>query len=284
MSKLFRLKEWVTIPDAAKYLSQFLNEPVTVPDILQMALDGHLQISVDFPNRAKARLGRIVPFKEVPMRELPSLVDGKTVNYPAGMLIDHIKPGENIAEDTRFVCFSDEVVSIDGIWDLSMVGNERIDIEFDLQREIGGPEVTMINMDGTFLKKDDGTWAALQDQFPDKSVLGDDGVKRKIKGGYYPAGGLGQDCTRVVRTSEIISFQAKLEGRKSDKPLSTSERTAYLNIIAAMLELLKNPRPGRDDDASVIRELVENYSDKYGISESNLNRKFPEAKRSLGAS
>ena len=34
----------------------------------------------------------------------------------------------------------------------------------------------------------------------------------------------------------------------------------------------------------MIEELVENYKDKYGISESNLNRKFPEAKRSLSAS
>ena len=182
MSKLFRLKEWVTIPDAAKYLSQFLNEPVTVPDILQVALDGHIKISVDFPNRAKARLGRVVPFKEVPMRELPSFTDGETINYPAGMLIDRIEPGEKITEETRFVCFSDDVVSIEGIWDLSMIGNERIDIEFDLQRKIGGPEVTMINIDGTFLNRADGTWAALQEQFPDKSVVGDDGVKRKIKG------------------------------------------------------------------------------------------------------
>ena len=50
-----------------------------------------------------------------------------------------------------------------------------------------------------------------------------------------------------------------------------------------MLELLKTPRPGRTDDAAIIRELVENYGDKFGISESNLNRKLPEAKRSLSA-
>jgi hypothetical protein len=33
----------------------------------------------------------------------------------------------------------------------------------------------------------------------------------------------------------------------------------------------------------VIRELVENYPDRHGISKSNLDRKIPEAKRSLRA-
>lgn len=85
------------------------------------------------------------------------------------------------------------------------------------------------------------------------------------------------------KSLEIAHLKGKLNGQKSDKPLATSERKAYLNIIAAMLELLKNPRPGRVDDAAIIRELVGNYGDKYGISESNLNRKLPEAKRILNA-
>lgn len=68
-----------------------------------------------------------------------------------------------------------------------------------------------------------------------------------------------------------------------EKPLSPRERTTYLNIIGALMELIKSPRPGRKDDASVIRELIENYGEKPGISQSNLNRKIPEAKRSLEA-
>lgn len=84
--------------------------------------------------------------------------------------------------------------------------------------------------------------------------------------------------------SSIMDKPEDKGGAIDEKPLSTRERTAYLNIIGAMLELIKSPRPGRDTDAAVIEELVENYKDKYGISESNLNRKFPEAKRSLSAS
>jgi hypothetical protein len=68
---------------------------------------------------------------------------------------------------------------------------------------------------------------------------------------------------------------------RAEKPLSSRELTTYLNIIGAMLELLKSPRPGRDGNAAIIRELVDNYSDKHGVSKTSLENKFADAARSL---
>jgi len=65
--------------------------------------------------------------------------------------------------------------------------------------------------------------------------------------------------------------------------ISRRERNAYLNIIGALNELVQSPRDKREGDAAVIRELVDNYSDKYGISKSNLEKQFAAAKRSLQA-
>ena len=238
MSKLFKLKEWVTIPDAARHLSQILKEPVEESDVLQLALDGHIKISVDFPNRAKARMGRVVPFKDVPMRELPPVkLGGEQLRYPDGYLLHELSLGDRLNDETPFICFYKDVVSIDGLWDLSLKGSERLDIEYHLQQLIGGPEITLINIGGTLLNRKDGTWAALQDQFDDDIVQGPDGTKKSIKGGYFPAGGLGTDCTRVIRTSEIIEFQAKLEGTTTEKPLSTRERNTLLTIIAALCKI-----------------------------------------------
>lgn len=84
----------------------------------------------------------------------------------------------------------------------------------------------------------------------------------------------------VVMRAEVETYEQN-NAEVSVRPLSTNERTAMLNTIAALLELVQNPRPGRDSDAAVIRELVQNYSDKYGISKSKLESRFPEAKRSL---
>ena len=234
MSKLFKLKEWVTIPDAARHLSQIVNEPVCEADVLQMALDGHLKLTVGFPNGAKARLGRVMPYKDVPHRELPSL-DGKaTLTYADGYLLRDLKDGEELQDDTLFIHFDKEIVSIDGLWDLAMLGNERFDIEFDLQNLIGGPEVTMTNLEGTFLNRSDGTWAALQDRFKERTFVDIDGKKKTLKGCYYPAGGLGTDCTRVIRTYEILALQSRLDGKALDKPLANNERNTLLKLVIGM--------------------------------------------------
>jgi len=46
MSKLFTLKQWVTLADAARYLSVSFGEHVTEADVIQLALDGHLRVSL----------------------------------------------------------------------------------------------------------------------------------------------------------------------------------------------------------------------------------------------
>ncbi len=52
MSKLFKLKEWLTLPDAAKHLAIAFGEEVGEADVLRLALDGHLKLSVNFVNKA----------------------------------------------------------------------------------------------------------------------------------------------------------------------------------------------------------------------------------------
>ena len=44
------LKEWLTVPDAAKRLSVIFGEEVTEADVLRLALDGHLKLSIYFVN------------------------------------------------------------------------------------------------------------------------------------------------------------------------------------------------------------------------------------------
>jgi hypothetical protein len=77
---------------------------------------------------------------------------------------------------------------------------------------------------------------------------------------------------------EVAARTVTAEARTS---ISDKERDNLLRLIGALLELVQSPRAGRDSDAAVIRELVDNYGDKPGMSKSNLDRKIPEAKRSL---
>ena len=59
MSKLLKLKEWLSVEDAARHLSIMFGEQVTEADILQLALDGRLTLSLNFVNDVYARAGSI---------------------------------------------------------------------------------------------------------------------------------------------------------------------------------------------------------------------------------
>ena len=67
-----------------------------------------------------------------------------------------------------------------------------------------------------------------------------------------------------------------------DAPGGRAE-TTYLCIIGALLELVRTPRPGRESDAAVIRELIDNYGEKPGISKTTLETKFADARRRLNS-
>ena len=64
MKKLFDLKEWLTLEDTAKHLTILFGEEVKVSDVLRLALDGHLQLSVNFLEDTRVNYGAVVPFKD----------------------------------------------------------------------------------------------------------------------------------------------------------------------------------------------------------------------------
>jgi hypothetical protein len=74
MSKLFKLKEWLSVADAAKHLTIVFDEEVTEADVLRLALDGHLKLSVNFVNHAKAKPGRIVSWEETEWFRCPPII------------------------------------------------------------------------------------------------------------------------------------------------------------------------------------------------------------------
>jgi hypothetical protein len=68
-NKLLKLKEWLTVPEAARYLCTIFEEEVRESDLLRMALDGHLKLSVYFVNNAEVRCGKVVPYEDAEWEE-----------------------------------------------------------------------------------------------------------------------------------------------------------------------------------------------------------------------
>lgn len=303
--KLFTLKEWLTLDDAAKHLSIVFGEEVTLSDVLRLALDNRLTLSVNFVNHASARKGKLIPIERRRFRILPSLTADKSkipLDIPrnaisnadldklAPDILDSLRTGDLILidedihhRDNEILALDDAVVSISGVWDLSMVGAEVLDVEHRYQAETGGPSVTLVNIEGTFVERDDVV-CQLQADFDDNeyeagsTISGElleqrilkenmpieqaselranyntqrqklnDQWKRKPSSRYYPAAGLPTDAVYVVRTVSLRAFEQLVfedSSSANDKPLGRREETTLLNIAGGLLRLMLGQSPG----------------------------------------
>lgn len=296
MSKLLKLKSWLTIEDAAKRLSISAGEEVSQPDILRLALDGHLKLSVYFVNHCHARRGKVVPWIETLWSFTPPMFgdftepalneEDMTSNVP-----EHLKklwretPTEFrgncrpllmslVIEEGKFLNLEQEVTSLTGVWDLTMLGAERLDIEHKYQQLTGGPEVTLAVFEGTFVSQGEevicqlqeswdrnpyckGSLASLeelevaivQNNIPkekaeqllqkhkeDRVTFLEKSKSRPDKDNYDPAHHLPQDAVLVVRVSALSELENRLTATedKPDKPLDPRERRSVGQVIAAL--------------------------------------------------
>jgi hypothetical protein len=271
LKKLFNLKEWLTVPDTAKHLSIVFGENVTESDVLRLALDGRLTLSVNFVNYARARKGKIAKYTRTDIKAAVASgnfpKDLKWHAWPSGAMAalhPNFPPEETkkpefmlmslqIGED-RFLTLSDEVSILTGIWDLPMIGADKLDIEHAYQYLTDGPPITLTNLDGTFVEALDGQLICqLQESFDDNefqdgSTAQLEAIKRKIQednidgslaekllnthkemrkrylekrkanpraNDYYPAGGLPKDSVLVVRTDALREFEQSINNESA---------------------------------------------------------------------
>jgi len=166
MQKLLNLKEWLTIADAARHLSILFGEDVSEPDVLRLALDGHLTLSAYFVNHTVGRCGSRVPVPQAVRRTIRTL-DGEEFHTFAGLAID----------DEWVIEWRPEIVSIDGVWDLTMLGPEQLDVEHKCQLLTGGPVVTLQSLEAPLVCREDGTYCQLQSHFSDNEFFDSKSLK-----------------------------------------------------------------------------------------------------------
>jgi len=288
MSKLFKLKEWLTLEEAANHISNVLGELVTLADIYRLALDKHIKISANFVNGAKARVGKFVKTADVEFIVIDKMpLTEEKLEKPFSMPLN----AEIQCSKDDWIALDKEVVSIRGLWDLSMIGAERIDIEYYYQQETSGLEVTLQALDGVFLKQGDvlyqlqtdfddneyqqGSKAAKQklEQYITSNKLTDDEIKKlrdeyeaerkKYLGGkreferipsYYPSGGLDEhDYVLVVKTKEVTRFIQSLEDTPQEaKPLTSKERNSLLVLIGSLCKQVDIDPKQRGVSASLV--------------------------------
>lgn len=240
MSKLFNIKEWVTIEDAAKYLTTTLGEKYDPADILQLAIAGRLIISVYIVNKVFVLTGKVFP-----KNQLIGKIIGKS---------------DEILENGDLLIFDEGVCSISGIFDLPMIGGEVKDVEQKLQELVGGPIVLGGHPRGAYMRspksgdyfqilsylsdkgeniplwqvRDDfGKWGVrdrlFQKSFTEKHIEQGGDLKELI---VRPT----KDDLFVVRTAAIKDFVNFMAPKDINSPLETMERNTLLTIISVLIK------------------------------------------------
>lgn len=295
MSKISNLKEWLTVTDAAKHLSIVFGEDVTEADIYHLALDGRLQLSVHFVNHTRACITQVVSWENTDWQLYPGPCstqkesvnqndERKTVPCPSKLaaLYNEIPEDQrknfypmlhslNI-DDKRYLTLDKRITTLRGVWDLSMIGNEKLDIEHAYQALTGGPAVELQGLAGAFVQQNDceiyqlqesfdnnpymkGSSASLQrlkqridekgiDKTEAESLLSQHKKEREAfldransqppEKNYFPAGGLPDDAVIVVRTKALRELEKNING--APLPASrdhVSDKLAKLNQAAA---------------------------------------------------
>ncbi len=237
MRKLLQLKRWLTLPDAAQYLSLSLGEVVSQADILRLALDGELTLSVHFVNTTRAQCGKTIPLAEATRRVLPMLEGDGFFTFLDGTLI----PGE------RVIQFDKNITTLTDVWDLTMFGAEEFDVEHLYQSLTGGPACEMQSLEGVFVTDGAGTFCKLMCRFTGEELGGNLKLVKPFNNpdNYFPAGALPDDSVLVVRTSALQALEQRLSAvdkpaeASAEKPVERRERSTLLVMIAALAEIAK---------------------------------------------
>jgi hypothetical protein len=147
MAKLFELKTWVTIADAAKRLSCVLGEDVTPEDVLQLAFKGRFDLSVYFPT-------------PVLVRKYAVLTEDETLDLlRAGKL-----PGmATQISDDLFIIGTDKTGYATGERELSRYGCGYSQAVFHVRSKFPCPLLIGNQQDGLYRLE--------RDQFPEDAVI-----------------------------------------------------------------------------------------------------------------
>lgn len=226
MSKLFKLKRWLTLPVAANHLTTVFRQEVSEADILRLALDNRLELSVVFVGRVMASLCKPVDYSEVKYDEVPNMNGDGILRLPiGGQIVTEANGGLLQSQEKVFHLENDEP------YGLTMMGGERGDIEYRYWTLVGGPQIETTNLNGTFVSSGKTVYQ-LKSKLPGK---------KGEQPNFYPIGGLPDDTALVVTYDALLNLEKFIaeSDQIEEKPLATNERNTLLTIIAALAKEAK---------------------------------------------
>jgi hypothetical protein len=301
MKKLYKLKQWFSLEDAAMRLSGVLGEPVTLDDMLQLIIDGHIPVSwyaryVPAERVAKACV-LLYSWQNIFEKELPP---GEYVGevWWHGEWAYRARTGLNKGDVLKaYACL--DWVSIHGVQVVEKIeGLYRLELGecgalkdwvHSMLTNTGGELTTL---DGYFVSDGEGMMWRILEYSPGGKVATSDGAIKMTEPFYYPSSKFPEPAELVIQRADIESFERRVAQGNQAAPMETGprERQTHLNIIGGLLTLLLGKTPAGnaqslfENQAAIIDALLAHFEGKPGISKRTLEEKLAQAKRNLTSS
>lgn len=124
-SKILKVKNSLTLEEAAAHVSTIFQEPISERDIIELVLDRKLTLSINIRTRIHAKRSYEISPNDPEWKSIEFITPYyDRLQNPKGLRTGGDLIGQFISKD-RFIYVSEEIESIDGIWDLSLHGAEK---------------------------------------------------------------------------------------------------------------------------------------------------------------
>lgn len=189
MKKIYKLKKWLSLDEVAKRLSLETKDDITKGDVLQLGIDGELRISIRIPIDVTAKKCEFIKMEEctyfnvgadfiLQMEDVANVFKKKLGldNVPDDTLKECLdKVGflnEEPLRDGRFMRISyDETTLLSGVYELELIGNELLDLAWELSKEINLPKAKIVKLCGFYVKDKKGNTFEIQSKIYDRDEL-----------------------------------------------------------------------------------------------------------------
>lgn len=277
MSKLFKLRDWFTIKDAAAHLSSAMSEPVTEADVLRLVMDGHLAVSLFLGHDQFAAPNLTILDEEAEDHSWKA--PGEYVGIERWDEFDDNKvrgstvrlwPGDRFYNLLR------------GVHDFPLWGKQKSLIEREYFKLTGGPNIDRAT----------SIFVLMNEQSPNpepmdgKEYFAMDGRRlmrlMDMKNGKAEVlRELPEHSLFVIRAEALHRFSQSL-AQPVDKntSLDPRERTTYLSIIGSLADLYwRTAYPEQQYTQAKLITDLEDYEGFPGMSERTLKDKLRDGKK-----
>lgn len=225
LNKLLKLKEWLTVPDAARHLTILFGEEVSEADVLRLALDGQLKLSIFFVN----------PTLAISV-SLPQSTQEET----------------EIQRKLREYFFR-EGDFVRGVWDLVMLGAERSYVEALYHGLTSGVVVDPYTGGAFFTQEDCLCVLGSAPGFPEGGVLVVRTTELEKFEEHFSSLDIQQQTEVVVAGAENAALRKRIEAvldyaRKRQFPKETSQ--------TKMAEHIKEQHKNHNYDLSTLKQIL----------------------------